>query len=46
MTANRSPARKTGLTAVKGVIMEEKRRDLNRLRQTGRAGNDYDEDCR
>jgi len=44
MTANRSPARKTGLTAVKGVIMEEKRRDLNR--QTGRAGNDYDEDCR
>jgi hypothetical protein len=36
MTANRAPAPKAGLTANKGVIMEEKRRDLNR--QTGRAG--------
>jgi hypothetical protein len=44
MTANRSPASTARLTANKGVIMEEKRRDLNR--QTGRAGGDYDEDCR
>ena len=44
MTANRSPAPKAGLTANKGVIMEEKRRDLKR--QAGRAGGVYDEDCR
>ena len=44
MTANRTPTQNAGLTANKDVIMEEKRRDLNR--QTGRAGSDYDEDCR
>jgi len=44
MTANRPSAPKAGLTTNKGVIMEEKCRDLNR--QAGRAGGDYDEDCR
>ena len=44
MTANRPSAPKAGLTTNKGVIMEEKRRDLNR--QAGRAGGGYDEDFR
>jgi hypothetical protein len=44
MTANRPPAPTAKLTANKDVIMEEKRRDLNR--QAGRAGGVYDEDCR
>ena len=44
MTANRPLALTAGRTANKDVIMEEKRCDLNR--QAGRAGGDYDEDCR
>jgi len=44
MTANRPPLPKAGPTASKGVIMKEKCRDLNR--QTGRAGDGYDADCR
>jgi hypothetical protein len=44
MAANQAPVPKTGLTVGKNVIMEEKRRDLNR--QAGHAGGGYDEDCK
>jgi len=44
MTANRSGRSEIGLTVGKSVIMEEKRRDLNR--QASRVEGGYDEDCK